>query len=282
MQSYKPSCDDNKEWLASMKAGTITLGCAINSSSPLITELVATQGYDFLLIDQQHSAIDPENLRTLLTATHAGRSKAMVRVGGAYDRVGIQQAFDLGADAILVPCSKTAEDVRHAVSCAKYPVGSEPGAAGGTRSVYLNLRPQFPGGFGGLIPYVMEKGNGSTIVAAQIETKDALENVDEICAIPGLDMAFVGPGDLACDMGLATKYGMPGCWSCPEFTDAITKIADACKKHGKVAGFWNSDIKGKSELGYSFFVVDGDVHAMQAKLAESLAGFREQAAECSK
>ena len=229
MSTFKPSAATNAEWLASMKAGKITLGCAVNSSSNLVAELVATQGYDFVLLDAQHSAINPENLRSLIQAVHAGGSKTMIRVGSAYDRIGIQYAFDLGSDAILVPCSRTAEDVKHAVSCAKYPVNG-PGSDGGSRSVYLNLRPQFPGGFGSLFDYVSTSGNASTIVAAQIETKDAYENIDEICAVPGLDIAFIGPGDLAVDMGLAKEVGMPACWGDPRFVEAETKIGAACKK----------------------------------------------------
>ena len=101
----------NPAWKQEMLDGKMKIGCSINTSSPLVTEMCASIGYDFLLIDQQHSAIDPEKLRTLITAAHAGGAKTMVRVGGAYDRIGIQQAFDLGSDAILVPCSRTAEDV---------------------------------------------------------------------------------------------------------------------------------------------------------------------------
>ena len=87
------------------------------------------------------AAVDTEKLRCMIQAVHAGGSKAFVRVGGHMDRLGIQQSLDLGADGILVPCVNTAEDVALAVSCAKYPVDG-PGSDGGTRSVYLNLRPQ--------------------------------------------------------------------------------------------------------------------------------------------
>merc|ERR1719198_224269 len=147
----------------------MALGCAVNTSSTLVTELCAATGYDFVLIDAQHSAIDPEKLRCMLQACHAGGSKAFVRVGGCYDRVGIQQCFDLGADGILVPCAKTVEDVKHAVSCAKYPTAG-PGSESGTRSVYVNLRPQLPGGFPALFEYVSGgRGNSETMLAFQIE-----------------------------------------------------------------------------------------------------------------
>jgi len=267
---FTPSSAGVPEFKEGLKNGKkIALGCAINTSSGLCAEMVASIGYDFCLIDQQHSAIDPEKIRGLLQAVHAGGSRTMIRVGGHTDRIGIQQAFDLGSDMVLVPCVRTADDVRLSVSCAKYPV-SGPGSEGGTRSVYVNLRPQLPGGFPALFDYVGSKGNERTFVAVQIETADAFNNIEEICQVPGLDMVFIGPGDLATDMGLVTKYGMPGCWGSEEFAAAEKKIADTAAKYGVIAGYWNSEIEAKTKLGFRFFVVDGDIHAMQAALSSSI------------
>lgn len=177
----------------------VYIGCSVNSSSTLVAELVASLGYDFVLVDNQHSAIDTENLRYLLTAVKAGGSRSIVRVGGHMDRIGIQQALDLGATGILIPCARTVEDIQYAVSCAKYPTNG-PGSDNGSRSIFVNLRNQFPGGFGTLIPSATKDGNEETFIACQIETKDALENVEGIAAIDGLDCCFIGPGDLAADM----------------------------------------------------------------------------------
>uniref|UniRef100_A0A7S2FPK8 HpcH/HpaI aldolase/citrate lyase domain-containing protein n=1 Tax=Haptolina brevifila TaxID=156173 RepID=A0A7S2FPK8_9EUKA len=277
--AYSPPQKNNAAWMADLKSGNkMALGCAINSSSTLVAELVAATGYDFCLIDAQHSAIDTEKVRCMLQAVHAGGAKAWIRVGGCYDRIGIQQAFDLGADGILVPCAQTVEDVKHAVSCAKYPV-SGPGSVGGTRSVYLNLRPQLPGGFPSLFDYVTNRGNAETMMAFQIETASALKCVDEICAVPGVDIAFIGPGDLATDMGLVAKVGMPACWGTPEFAEAEKKVAAACKANGVVAGYWNADLKTKGALGFRFFVANGDLAAMQQALASTLEDKKKEATE---
>ena len=165
-------------------------------------------------------------------------------------------------------------DIEYAVSCAKYPTHG-PGSAKGTRSIYVNLRNQFPGGMGNLFKSVLNDANEETLIACQIETKDALENVEEIAKIDGLDMCFIGPGDLAADMGLMREHGAPDCWATEEFASAEKRVAKACKDAGKVAGYWNSDIKRLSELGFSFFVVDGDIHTMQAALSKSLKEKRE-------
>jgi len=259
----------NPEWKQQMKDGKLMMGCAINTSSSLVAELASSTGFDFIIIDHQHSAVNGETLRYLISAVQAGGAKAFVRVGGHLDRLGIQQSFDLGADGILVPCVNTAEDVKLAVSCAKYPVQG-PGSEGGTRSIYFNLRPQLPGGFPSLFEYVNERANKETIVMVQIETDDALQNVEAICEVPGLDGAFIGPGDLATSMGLVKEVGMPGCWAHPKFDAAVKRVAAACKKTGVTAGFWNADVKGKGEMGFGFMVVETDIGALQSTLAASL------------
>jgi len=276
---YKAPQRNNPEWIADLKTGSkMCLGCSINTSSSLVAEMVSATGYDFCLIDQQHSAVDPEKVRSMLQAIHCGGAKAFIRVGGCYDRVGIQQAFDLGADGLIVPCAQTVEDVKHAVSCAKYPV-SGPGSQGGTRSVFVNLRPQLPGGFPNLFEYVGNRGNSETIMCFQIETAGALNCVEDICKVPGVDIAFIGPGDLATDMGLVAKHGMPACWGQPEFAEAEKRVAKACKDNGVVAGYWNSDLIAKGALGFRFFVANADIVAMQAELASSLEKKRAEAKE---
>ena len=95
---YKAPQRSNPAWKAQMQAGKLMMGCAVSASSTLVTELVASMGYDFILIDAQHSAISVENLRHMICAVQAGGSKAVIRVGAHLDGVGIQQSFDLGAD----------------------------------------------------------------------------------------------------------------------------------------------------------------------------------------
>ena len=273
-EPYQPPNRTTAEWKKTLQDGRLMMGCASNTSSTLCAELIAAQGFDFVLIDAQHSAVDPEKLRCMIQAVHAGGSKAFVRVGGHLDRIGIQQSLDLGADGILVPCVNTAEDVALAVSCAKYPVHG-PGSDGGTRSVYLNLRPQFPGGVVPLFKYVNEQANKESIVMVQIETNDALENVEQICAVPGLDVAFIGPGDLATSMGLVRELGMPACWGHPRFAAAKERIAAACKSSGVVAGIWNgtdtNGLKAAAAQGFRFMVVDADILAMSSGLSAGLA-----------
>ena len=164
------------------------------------------------------------------------------------------------------------------MSCAKYPTHG-PGSKGGSRSVYVNLRPQLPGGFGNLFNYVNEQANKETIVAVQIETKDALENIEGICAVPGVDIAFIGPGDLSVDMGLAAEMGLPAAFGSKAFADAEARIAKACKDSGVIGGYWNPDVADKGPKGFRFLVVDGDVLSMQAAFGNTVADKKAKCAE---
>merc|ERR550537_13613 len=101
----------------------------------------------------------------------------------------------------------------------------------GTRSIYVNSQAKQ---YTDLLDYV-PMANAETVCAIQIETAEALENLDEILQVKGVDIAFVGPGNLAASMGLWAKYGAPACWSCVEFQGAVAKIAAACKKYGVIA-----------------------------------------------
>ena len=141
-----------------------------------------------------------EKLSAMLCGIANGGAKSLVRVGGYSDRPGIQQSLDMGADGVLVPYINTAEEARAAVSCTKYPTA-------GTRSVYF---PQRSMNKDGLLGYA-GGANKNLIVALQVETADCIKNIDEIAAVPGVDILFLGQNDLCMSMGLYEKYEFPTC-----------------------------------------------------------------------
>ena len=150
----------------------------------------------------------------MLAGIANGGAKSMVRVGGYTDRAGIQQSLDMGADGVLVPYINTADEARQAVSCCRYPTA-------GTRSVYF---PQRSMNKGGLLGYA-GAANDNVIVALQVETADCIKNIDEIAAVPGVDMLFLGQNDLCMSMGLYEKYKFPDMYTSPELGEA-TEQAD--------------------------------------------------------
>src|SRR5436305_5469559 len=164
-----------------LRDGSPKMGLFLNSHSPTIAEQLAHSGYDWLLVDTQHGPMGFEKLSAMLSGIASGGAKSLVRVAGYHDRGGIQQALDLGADGVLVPYINTADEARRAVSCARYPTI-------GTRSVYF---PQRSTNKAGLLGYV-GKANDNIIVALQVETASCIHNMQEIAAVPGVDILFLG------------------------------------------------------------------------------------------
>ena len=141
----------------------------------------------------------------------------------------------MGADGVLVPYINTADEARAAVSCCRYPTA-------GTRSVYF---PQRSMNKGGLLGYA-GAANDNVIVALQVETADCIKNIDEIAAVPGVDMLFLGQNDLCMSMGLYEKYKFPDMYTSPELGDATNKLIAAARKNNIILGIF---LFGTSRVG---------------------------------
>ena len=240
------------EFKQQLRAGTPKLGLFLNSHSPTVAEQLAYSGYDWLLVDSQHGPMGYEKLSAMLGAISNGGAKSLVRVGGYSDRPGIQQSLDLGADGILVPYINSAEEARQAVSCARYPTA-------GTRSVYF---PQRSMNREGLLGYA-GGANNNVIVALQVETADCIKNIDEIAAVPGVDLLFLGQNDLCMSMGLYEKYEFPHMYTSPELGVATEKLIAAARKNNVILGlflFGTSRVGEFLDKGFPFISIGNDLH----------------------
>jgi 4-hydroxy-2-oxoheptanedioate aldolase len=240
------------EFKQQLRAGTPKLGLFLNSHSPTVAEQLAYSGYDWLLVDSQHGPMGYEKLSAMLGAISNGSAKSLVRVGGYSDRPGIQQSLDLGADGILVPYINSAEEARQAVSCARYPTA-------GTRSVYF---PQRSMNREGLLGYA-GGANNNVIVALQVETADCIKNIDEIAAVPGVDLLFLGQNDLCMSMGLYEKYEFPHMYTSPELGAATEKLVAAARKNNLILGlflFGTSRVGEFLDKGFPFISIGNDLH----------------------
>ena len=236
-----------------LRAGKPKFGLFVNSHSATVAEQLAHSGYDWLLVDTQHGPMDRQNLSTMLCAISSGGAKSMVRVGGVDDRAGIQQALDCGADSVMIPYINNADEARQAVSCCLYPVK-------GTRSVYF---PQRSTNKAGLLGYV-GNWNKNALVCLQVETADCIKNIDEIAAVEGVDMLFLGQNDLCMSMGLFEgKYKFPDMYFSEELKAATDKLIAAAKKHNKILGlflFGTTRVGEFLDKGFSFISVGNDLH----------------------
>ncbi len=240
------------EFKKQLRAGVPKLGLFLNSHSPTVAEQLAHSGYDWLLVDSQHGPMNYEKLSTMLTAIAHGGAKSLVRVAGYHDRQGIQQSLDTGADGVLVPYINTAAEAREAVSACKYPMA-------GTRSVYF---PQRSMNKEGLLGYA-GAANENVIVALQVETADCIKNIDEIAAVPGVDLLFLGQNDLCMSMGLYEKYKFPDMYTSPELLEATNKLIAAAKKNNVILGlflFGTSRVGEFLDKGFPLISLGNDLH----------------------
>jgi 4-hydroxy-2-oxoheptanedioate aldolase len=240
------------EFKKQLREGKTKLGLFLNSASPTVAEQLAHSGYDWLLVDTQHGPMGFLELSSMLAGISSGGAKSLVRVAGYHDRGGIQQALDMGADGVLVPYINTAEEARQAVSCARYPTA-------GTRSVYF---PQRSMNKAGLLGYA-GASNDNVILALQVETADCIKNIDEIAAVPGVDLLFLGQNDLCMSMGLFEKYKFPEMYFSTELQAATDKLRAAAKKNNVILGlflFGTSRVGEFLEKGFPLVSVGNDLH----------------------
>lgn len=184
-----------------------------------VTESMRACPLDFMVVDMQHLAIGLPWIEQVVVTMHASPIAVIVRVP-VNDPIVIGQVLDIGADGVVVPMVDTAEDARQAVAAARYP-------ASGTRSWGPRRFPRFAG----LEEYARE-ANENAAVIVQIETTQALSEVDEIVAVPGLTSVMVGPADLAISMGYNEDRGNSA------VTEASVRVRDACERQGVPFGFF--------------------------------------------
>ncbi|GLZ13912.1 2,4-dihydroxyhept-2-ene-1,7-dioic acid aldolase [Actinomadura sp. NBRC 104425] len=239
---------------ARLRARERLLGYWVVCDNPVGTERIAGLGYDYVCADGQHGLMAYPGWLSAMTAIDArGVSAGMVRVP-ANDGYWIGSALDAGARGVIVPLVNNAEDAAAAVSFCRYPPH-------GVRS-YGPMRAGLRVG-----PRPAESDQAVACVV-MIETAGALENLDEICVVPGLDGVYVGPSDLT----LALGGRFPGDPDVADaFADATARIAEAAAKAGIAAGFHCPDgatAAARLADGYTFATVSSDlVHLEQAAAA---------------
>ena len=240
------------EFKKQLREGKPKMGLFLNSHSPTVAEQLAHSGYDWLLVDTQHGPMGNLELSAMLAGIANGGAKSMVRVQGYHDRGGIQQALDMGADGVLVPYINSADEARQAVSCARYPTA-------GTRSVYF---PQRSMNRAGLLGYA-GTANDNVILALQVETDSCIKNIDEIAAVAGVDLLFLGQNDLCMSMGLYEKYKFPDMYTSPELGAATDKLRRAAKRNNVILGlflFGTARVGEFLEKGFPFISIGNDLH----------------------
>jgi 4-hydroxy-2-oxoheptanedioate aldolase len=222
-------------------------GTWISTSSPVCADALKGLGFDWFMIDTEHAQVNPETLASMVALLGAEDPVPLVRVG-AVDPYLTKQALDAGAQGILVPLVSSAEQARAVVSYAKYPPDGVRGIAAAPASRY-----------GTELGSYLRRANAETLVGVQIETREALEHLEAIATVDGIDLLFVGPQDLTLNLGLMDERKHP------RVREAMGQVVAACERHGKIAGTLVVDAEEKRsalELGFRFVSLASDVRLL--------------------
>lgn len=213
----------------------LTIGTWITIGHPSIVEILATAKFDWMVIDIEHAAIDFSMVQTLIATIQAQGMSALVRVS-KNEEVVIKRVLDSGADGVIIPMVKNGADAKLAIDFVNYPPI-------GKRGVGLSRAQNFGIGF----EEYKERAVKELVVIAQIEHIDAVNNLEEIIATPGIDGTIVGPYDLSGSMG------KPGRYDEPDVVEALERVKSTC-------------LKNKFPLG--FHVIQSDAQKLNEKIKE--------------
>jgi 2-keto-3-deoxy-L-rhamnonate aldolase RhmA len=250
-----------------LRRGETTLGGWLTVANPMIAEIMAGAGFDWVLIDTEHGGFSNEGLQTCLVAFNGSPTVPMVRVGWN-DAVMIKQALDMGADGILIPMVSSPEEARSAVSACKYPPQ-------GTRG----FGPRRASDYGRNTDAYVAQANESVIVIVQIEHVNGVSQIDEILDTPGIDVACLGPTDLSGSAGVLRQFNHP---TVVNGMMAVIKAARARQMPASIGiTFGEAEMKKWYDAGANFIFCGDDVTMLASHVGKTLASMRQMTAKGS-
>jgi 4-hydroxy-2-oxoheptanedioate aldolase len=241
---------------ARLRAGETVYSGWCSLASPIVAEIAAREGFVAVALDGQHGLWDPEATRTGIAAVRQGGAAPIARIA-LEDFGGASRALDWGAEGIVAPMINNAADAKRFVDACKFPPVGER-SWGPTRALQL-------AGIVDIKAYLRE-ANDNIVTIAMIETQEAMDNLDAIAAVPGIDVLFVGPSDLSITL---TKGGEIDPHS-KVVEAANDKVLAACKKAGKIAGLYCATAERAVEVskrGFRFCAVGNDFVFVRAAYA---------------
>lgn len=240
-----------REWLC---------GTFLNLGSPITVELAGLAGFDWVLLDHEHGPGGEDTLLHQLQAAAATPAFPVVRIA-VNETVRFKRALDMGAAGVMVPYVNTAAEARAAVAAMRYPPHGVRGVAKVTRGA----------GFGADFEDYYLHAHERLLTIVQIETPEAVDNIDAIAAVEGADVLFVGPTDLTYNMGIRDQFDHP------QFVEAVKKVATAAHRHGRAAGVLvhNPALVAKMrDYGFTFVALGSDGGAVRSGLLSILQTLR--------
>ena len=225
-----------------LKAGKAQIGMWSSLSSHIVAEILAHAGFDWVLLDTEHSPNELPMVQAQLQAMVGGTATPVVRPAWN-DMVLVKRFLDIGAQSLLLPYVQTKEEAENAVRYTRYPQAGVRGVAGATRAA----------GYGRTKDY-MKQAHEEICLLLQVETRKAMANIEAIAEVEGVDGIFIGPNDLSADLGYLGNWQHPEVWKVME--DAAKRI----RRAGKAPGILVGEAEGKRclDMGYLFVAVGAD------------------------
>ena len=230
--------------LQKIRSGQTVITAKSCYTDPELVEMIASSGFDAVWICLEHKRVDASMVYALIQACRLGGADALIRVKPS-NYTDVLHWIESGARGLMLPRVKHPDEVREVVRAMKFPPLGQRGYDG------VHAEADF-----GRIPAAeyLAKANDENFLLVQIEEPEVVAHIDAIAAIPGVDVLFVGPGDLTLGLG---KFGKT---DDPEVRAILQTVADACARHGKVAGIpcAPEQVRGYHEMGFRFFNVTSD------------------------
>lgn len=247
-----------------LQAGEVSVGTWLVTASPLMAEAMAHQGFDWLVVDMEHAAVDFETMQCIAQAMSATDCVPMVRVSWNHPAF-IKRALDFGAYGLVIPLVMNAEEARTAVRWTRYPPQGYRGV-GGVRRIFYGGEDYFA------------HANEEILLLIQIEHVEAVERLDEILSVPGIDGVYVGPNDLSASMGLPPRMDNPD----PRYESVLRRIVEAGQRHGVITGIHCGSVEAIQKYaswGMQFFALASDLGLAMKAAREGLAALQAGQAE---
>lgn len=253
-----PNPINDGKFRARLRSGESTIGIFAGLGSPLVAEVAAAAGVDWILVDCEHGAMGDDVISQTVLATAAYGVPTLVRVESA-ERIRIGRALDAGAAGVMIPRSESADDVRTAIRHFDYPPVGDRGVATYNRAAQWGMDPD------------ALDGNRRAAAIFQIETRGALDDVADIAVIPGVDLLFVGPLDLSFSLGIPRQFDHP------EFISALETIVAASTAAGIPVGILAANVETAHRyraMGFTFIALSSDSVLLAQSIQSSLTQFR--------
>jgi 2-dehydro-3-deoxyglucarate aldolase/4-hydroxy-2-oxoheptanedioate aldolase len=244
-------------------SGGVSLGTMVfEFATTGIARLAAEAGAEFVVYDMEHTGWTLETIRMLLATSQGTDLVPMVRVPASEYHF-LARVLDMGARGVMVPMVESVEQARRIAAGCRYPPVGRRGAA------FTIAHDNYTGGD---ILEKMQSANREVLLIAQIETARGLEQVEEIAAVDGIDVLWIGHFDLS------NFLGVPGEFSHPKFLEAVERVAAACRKHNKAGGFLvgsPAEARQRLEQGFRCLAYGGDLWMYQQTLSAGLKAVRD-------